>query len=316
MSIYQGDEPSNVLDQVSTGDHSSKGTSLMPSRQVQDLQNQLAEAKDQINHLESLLRKHNISYDSRQSTEERFPPIVEVPVSIGEGRPSSPFVNGVKLKKIQKDVRKYSQGIYDVPRSDTNTTPSMGISANEFQLPTRPVAERLIGQFYDTMQTPFPILHWSTFTTTVGELYSRNNFTGLPRVWAALFFSVLACGSCQTTNRSTTGCDPRTDGRQYAETSMRILSDSMDHLHPDHMRAMLFNARYLREQNERGRAWACIGTVLRAAHQWQMYNEPNSRSSLEQEDMQRVLLGLVAFERYAVGVRTTLREFFADSCAD
>lgn len=265
---------------------------------MQDLQNQLADAKDQISHLEALLRKHNISYDSRQSTEERFPPIAEVPVPISEGRPSSPFVNDGKLNKIQKDVRKYSQGIYDVPRSDTRPMSSAEVSTNEFQLPARPAVEKLIAQFYDTMQTTFPILHWSTFTDAINGLYLRNTFVGLPRVWAALFFSVLACGSCQTTNSGTPGCDPRTNGRQFAETSMRILSDSVEHLHPDHMRATLFNARYLREQNERGRAWACIGTVLRAAHEWQMYNEPNSRPDFEQEDRQRVLLGLVAFERY------------------
>lgn len=134
---------------------------------------------------------------------------------------------------------------------------------NIYDLPPRPLAERLLSSFMNTVQPSLPIIREGLFIDQFNLLYSgKSNSPG--RKWLAVLNLVFAISTklCQLS-----GEDVQNHGRQYFSRAQTLnISESIVEDHEDLQQVQLeaLAAFYLLASSHVNRAWKMIGTASRA----------------------------------------------------
>lgn len=292
MPVHQGDEPSDVLDKVRAlpAPPIVRTAANQQSRQVQDLQNQLYDAKQEIAHLNGRLASKRDSDGSNLKLPEPGPPSTE---RRGELPVMKDFEN------VRQNIREYGRGIFKVPSLYRQLMPPARMKAEEQTLPPKPLVDRLLQQYYYSIHRLFPMLHWQNFRQQVEELYEAGTFEGAAQVWVSKFYAILACGTLQTTDttRGELTARPAAEGIDFMRASTRTINTWTDEMTMDHSQALLLLSIYLTEMNLKSAGWVWLGSTVRIAQDIGLQIETGPWGVLEEEMRKRLWWCLYAHDR-------------------
>lgn len=254
-------------------------------RQVQDLQSQLAEAREELAELRSARREedHMLNLpEIRPSTERK----VELPVLRD-------------FESVRQNIRSFGKGIFKVPPLYRQIIPPQLMIGAERQLPPKQLVDKLLHQYYYSIHRLYPILHWPSFYKQVEQMYANGSWEGVAQVWASVFYAVLACGTLQTPDSidSEEGGRPTTDGVDFMRASTRCINTWTDEMSLDHTRCALLLCHYLTEMNLKSAGWTWLGSAVRIAQDIGLHIETGPWGMLEQEMRRRLWWCVYATDR-------------------
>jgi hypothetical protein len=267
---------------------------LTTFRQVQDLQNQLADAKMQINHLQKMVQDSTVEHvDSTQAQSLKLPAL-GYRSATGNGPP--PLNN---FDPVRKSIRTYSRGVFKVPPMYRPYTLTPTLTSQEVTLPARHLTDTLLSQFFNYYNIHRPFIYWMAFIQQVDRAYQaeRLHGNGIPQVWVAMFFATLACGSLHSPRDPDTGLNPDKDGIQYMVIGSRLLNTWTDNLSVDHARTSLMISIFLTEQNIRSAGWIWLGSGLRISQDVGLHLEHGPWSQHEGDCRRMVYWAIFSYDR-------------------
>jgi hypothetical protein len=264
----------------------SRKTSLTGGRrQVQELQSQLADARDELDQLRAERRDEGSTLnlpDLRPSTERK----IDLPVL-------------KDFEATRQNIRNYGRGIFKVPPLYRQLVAPQLMLGAERQLPSKPLVDKLLHQYYYSMHRLYPILHWPTFHKQVEQMYASGTWEGVAQVWASVFYAVLACGTLQT--RESEGAEeagrPTVEGVDYMRACTRCINTWTDEFTMDHTRSALLLCHYMTEINMKSAGWSWLGSSVKMAQDIGLHIETGPWGMLEEEMRRRLWWCIYATDR-------------------
>lgn len=262
--------------------NASYGILAKPYRQVQDLERQLMQAKQQLSRLQSEVDDASQTNDGMQTSSGR-----------AKAWPQSNLHPQEEVVRAQSLT--YGQGIHTIP-----STPSQLLSQRASLPPSLPslpppsVADHLLQLYHSHLHIPLPIIHWPSFMAEYEEVERAGSLSRAPRSWAALLFSVFACASLYTNDRELTA-----RGSDYLRTSIGLHDMFEDKADIYVVRMSLLTSMFLYEMNMKSASWMWISYAINMAHDIKLNTEDPSCGAVEAETRRRAWWGLYTRERYA-----------------
>ncbi|KAI9849118.1 MAG: hypothetical protein M1837_005348 [Sclerophora amabilis] len=292
MPVHQGNQQANVLHQVS-GPCSvcREDQSLTHSRQVQDLEKQLSQARHQLNHLRSVMKENGPAHSDPTSS---LHPALNLPeVGSHPQRRQRPSISR-DLTHLRANLRNYGRGVFEPPPPYRQVGSQPPFFPPLPDLPAKRIADHLLTQYRSTVHALIPILHWPSFYQVYEAVYSDGTLRNVAPVWSSLFFSVLACGVLHTVDPSISRPD---DGKVYIELSRRLTDFWNDEFTIDHARSALLTSVFLTELNLKSAAWAWLGSTIRISQGIGLHCETGPWPAIEGEMRRRVWWGVYVWDR-------------------
>lgn len=262
-------------------------------KQVQDLEKQLASAKQQISQMKR-------SVQDRDSAEiegnmANIPSLNLPESSTREPKQPTPIMSN--FDGVRQNLRTFGRGIFKPPPPYRQNGPPARYPHDDLPLPPKHVADRLLSHYHGSVHVYAPHLHWPTFSRECDELYRAGTFKGVEYSWVAIFFAVLACGTLMDHPGSKTA--PDTEGKKFIQLSMRSIDFTNDDLELDHVRVNLLLSIYHMEMNVRstGRVW--LAAAMNIAQDLGLYSDRGPYGPFEAEMRRRVWWSLYTWDRYA-----------------
>ncbi|KAL8995025.1 MAG: hypothetical protein Q9169_005173 [Polycauliona sp. 2 TL-2023] len=224
-------------------------------KQVQDLEKQLAQAKQQLSQLQP---------PSGDGSPDEAQPYDQSGLLIQEYDP--PPRKRLKISAepdfsaVRSDLRNYARGIFKPPKSyleqqlKVNFRPAVSKGLDLPELPEPHVADELLYSYRIAFHATFPLLDWTTFGQEYESVRRHGSLREVPQVWSALLFAVFACGTLPHYLR---------DGQDYLEKSRKLLDLSADDLTLDHVRTAVLLSVFLVESNRKSAGWTWLGIAVR-----------------------------------------------------
>ncbi|KAL8951935.1 MAG: hypothetical protein Q9222_002119 [Ikaeria aurantiellina] len=224
-------------------------------KQVQDLEKQLAQAKQQLSQLRP--RSGDASSDEGQ-------PYSRSALLIQEYEPPprkrQKLSTSQDFRAVRADLHNYGRGIFKPPQSYMHHQSGARLGAmvgKGFDLPELPpkhVADELLYLYRISFQATFPLLDWTSFSQEYESVYRQRSLRDVPQVWSALLYAVFACGTLPRYLR---------DGRGYSDTARHLLDLATDDLTLDHVRTAVLTSVFLSELNRKSAGWTWLGIAVR-----------------------------------------------------
>jgi hypothetical protein len=286
VSIHQGDEQTNVVDQVSQHRRidpaSEQSNTGGPFRQVQDLEKQLAYARHQLAHLRpgpaDELYDNALNHPSSQ------------PSKSGSHRNKRQKSVGLQdFAHTRNNLLKYGRGLLNLPpltgQSALTTSPPVLLS----DLPPRHVAEKLLRSYHSSVHVTLPILHWPSFIQEYESVYREGSFRQATRSWCSLLFAVLALGGLSYSLE---------EGHHYLTASKGLIDLWTEDYNLDHACCATLISVFLVEINLKSKGWIWLGIAIRISQELGLYSEPGNWAASEQEMRRQVWWSVYACDRY------------------
>jgi hypothetical protein len=268
---------------------------------VQDLQNQLADAKHQINHLRVLLQNSTSPTDTNGSDSSpiSFPALGSYRVERDRDAPAMS-----NFDHVRKNLRKYSRGVFKIPPPHRPVMPTPLISSSEIILPPRHVVDSLLANYHSHWHRQAPMINWPGFKQQVEKVLAAGTCMGAAQIWTGMFFGVLACGTLQPCEYAS----QEVEGMKYIIVAARLLNTWTDNLLADHARTALLVSKFLYELNIRSAGWVWLRTAVSMSQEIGLQFENGPWSPQEVEDRRRLHWTIVAWDRF-VSLPTQSREY-------
>ncbi|KAL4895655.1 fungal-specific transcription factor domain-containing protein [Aspergillus ambiguus] len=259
-------------------------------KQVQDLEKQLAAAKQQLQQLRAgMLRSDNLmdlDIDGTGQPQLKLPDLGYRPPR----RPQAPVTQD--LTEARTNLRDFGRGILKVPAPYRRQGSQSLLASDPPRLPDKAVADRLLAQYYACIHIVLPVIHWPSFVADYEKVYKAGSLLGVPREWAAVLFGVFACASLHTLD------DARErNGKEFVRISCGVIDVWQDNFTLDQARAALLASIFLYEVNAKSASWVWIGSAVRVAQEIGLHLESGPWSALEGEMRKRVWWGMYAWDR-------------------
>ena len=264
-------------------------SSLTHNRQVQDLEKQLAQARQQISHLRSLAKDGAMELDLDSGHQSLSLP----EIGSNSQRRQRPSV-AQDLSHVRSNLQNYSRGIFKPPPPYRGRGVPLSFSPALSDLPPRVVADHLLRQYYSSIHTVIPILHWPTFLQEYEAMYKVGNLQGVSPVSGSLFFSVLAVGVLNGIDLSISSLN---DGKKYIEISRTLADLWNDEFTIDHARSALLTSIFLTELNLKSAAWVWLGSSINIAQDIGLHCGIGPWPVVEAEARKRVWWGIYIWDR-------------------
>ncbi|KAL9615196.1 MAG: hypothetical protein Q9167_000403 [Letrouitia subvulpina] len=231
---------------------------------VQDLEKQLAHARQQLSQLQSqksdspeagLNTRHRIN---SQAHRYESGPRKRLKTSSHED-----------FSKIGSDLVYYGHGIFKPPLSinqKRNTAASFpNLKVMDLpQLPPKQIADDLLSMYRISFHATFPLVDWNTFCQDYESAYRQGSLQRAPQIWSALFFAVLACGTL---------CNSLRNGKDFLDQSQKLFDHTADDFTLDHVRTALLNSVFLVELNHKSAGWIWLGVAIRMGQDIGLHHE-------------------------------------------
>ncbi|KAF2084038.1 putative C6 transcription factor [Saccharata proteae CBS 121410] len=265
-------------------------------KQVQDLQTQLSDAKNQITQLRSLVQ-HGGSMELDVAGGEV--PTLKLPdVAPPRERRHAPPQMG-NFDHVRKNIRIYGRGIFKAPPPYRQIVPYPSYPSSSLVLPPRNVTDRLLKQYHASLHQYAPLVHWPTFQSEVDEVYSKGALQGAPQMWVSLFFAILACGTLHTPPDAPRDAPrPDVEGNAFLEVSGRAINTWTDDLTVDHAKTTLLLSIFLTEMNYKSAGWVWLGSTIKVAQEVGLHCETGPWSVIEGEMRRRAWWALYTWDRF------------------
>lgn len=252
-------------------------------RQVQDLEKQLAHARQQLNHFRSTstdgalsesnnfyIAPQNITSDSHRSKRHK-PTIVQ------------------DFSKTRSNVRRYARDIFKPPQGSQSATFEVSAAPSIPELPLRHVGDELLRRYHTSVHIIFPIIHWPSFTQQYEEVYRDGSLQQAPRIWSALLFLVFGLGVLSRSLES---------GQGYLEASKTFADLCVKDFDLDYVRYALLSCLLLFEMNLKSAGWAWLGFAVRISQDIGLHSDIGTWSATELEMRRCVWWSVYAYDRY------------------
>lgn len=261
-------------------------------KQVQDLEKQLAVAKQQINQLRTMVQDGGSSDMNALNI-----PTLRLPeTTMKERRPPPPVLDN--FDEVRKNIRTYSKGIFKPPPPYRQFGAQATYPNAALTPPPKHVADRLLAHYHGSVHVYAPHLHWPTFMHEYEELYKVGTFQQSRHIWVALFYAVLACGTLMEPQPR--GSTEETEGNKFMDICMRSMNFWSDELTVDHVRSCLLLSIYFVEINLRSPGWVWLGSAVRIAQDIGLQTDQGAYSPFDNEMRKRVWWSVYNWDRYVV----------------
>jgi len=264
----------------------------MGCRQVQDLQSQIAE----LTQVNTQLRTKQLAKED-PSTERADPkrrlsdPYSGPPAA--RYKPTAPVMRD--FDQVRKNIQTYSQGIFDTPHVRPSAPPEeVGLP----DVPPRADFAHLSRSYLNHVHYWYPALHWPTFSQQVDEVYTARTFRGVSREWIGLFFSVLACGSLDTSGALASPPIAANRGLSYFDIAAQALTPWPQDLTITHTQVALLLSIFAAESNMSSIGSLWLSSAVRTAQELRINTEIDSWSVVEGEVRRRLWWAIYTRDRY------------------
>jgi hypothetical protein len=198
---------------------------------------------------------------------------------------------------VRKNVRIYGRGIFKPPTQYRLKAPPLPTLSSTPTIPPKQQIDLLLAKYYGGIHIFAPVLHWRTFHTDVESVCAAGSLKLVPRVWVALFFSVLACGTLQSSDSTHSTVHTSTDGDHYLDIALSSLQVLTDDFTVDHCRAAFLISMYLHENGMRSAGALWLGNAARIAQDLGLQNEQSIPRTMESEVLRRIWWTIYSWDR-------------------
>jgi hypothetical protein len=260
-------------------------------KQVQDLEKQLASAKQQINQMKSSVQESGAN--DIDASMANIPSLNLPDTASREPKTAIPVMNN--FDSVRHNLRNYGRGIFKPPTPYRRNGAAARYPHDDVQLPPKHVADRLLSHYHGSVQVYAPHLHWPTFQQEYEEIYRAGTLKGLEYVKVAMFFAVLACGTLMDRPGSATA--PETEGKKLVQLAMSSLDFTNDELDLDHVRVNLLFSIYHFELNLRSTGRVYVAAAMNIAQDLGLYSDRGPYGPFDAEMRRRVWWALYTWDR-------------------
>ncbi|KAH7128285.1 fungal-specific transcription factor domain-containing protein [Dendryphion nanum] len=294
MSIYEGDKPAHVVNQVSCIFLHQSSKLKQWARQVQDLQSQLADLRQENSQLKTRGPDRDpMDIDRAAAVHRRYP---SSPTSQEKSQRIQPPVMP-NFEHVRRNIRMHSHGIFDIPSQGlSSTTTSPGI-ANVPELPPRADFAHTSRSYLDSIHEAFPILHWPTFQREVDQIYTARSFHGISPDWINLFFAVMACGTLQASISSPGSPKPGKAGTAFFDQAGHAMGQASQGPNLNHVKTALLLSIFATESNRKTEGATWLATAARYAQMLGLHIEAHQSSVLDAEMRRRLWWAIYVRDR-------------------
>lgn len=297
MPIHEGDQPEDVIDQVrehvATLSRTHECLQLL-CRQVQDLQSQLADAKQQIGQLRSMLEQ-NGALSARHNDSECNPPCLPDLRQPTDKKRPLPVMNN--FDHVRNNIRIYGRGVFRPPLAYQQPAPHIPKYSQPASLPPRHVADRLISQYLENTHSFIPVFHWPTFLQDYDDLYRRQGASSVSSSRICLFWAVLANGTLSTGRASTHECRSDGAGLDYAKRASQNTIEWNEDVTLEQSTATFLISVFLDEMNFKSASWIHLGLAVRMAQELDIHTAAMPMHRMETEMKNRLWWAMCLSDR-------------------
>ena len=194
------------------------------------------------------------------------------------------------LSRVRSSLRKVGASLFAPPFPYVCTSISHSPPPSRLpDLPLRNVTDQILGQYHASFHATLPILHWPSFLRQYEEVYSHGSLRAAPRIWGALFFAVLGCGTLQRV---------REDGTHYLRISQGLVDPYDENLSVDNARCAVLISIILVELNHKSAGWVTLGTAVRMAQDLGLHYQIKQWPSTEEEIRRCVWWSIYTCDRF------------------
>ncbi|KGO38672.1 Transcription factor, fungi [Penicillium expansum] len=258
-------------------------------KQVQDLEKQLQNTKQQLQHLQTGMMRPDRLVDVDEGISQpmiKLPEIEYRPVR----RSKAPIPQD--FSDVRSNLRYYGRGILKVPTPYRQQGAESLVTGDAPELPPKDLADHLLAQYFGCIHSVLPVLHWPIFIAEYEKVYRSGSLLGVSTEWAAVLFGVFACGAIHTNE-----ANREEEGKKYVRTSCAIIDVWHDNFNLDRARAALLASIFLYEVNSKSASWVWIGSAVRVAQEIGLHIDSGPWPAVEGEMRKRVWWGLYAWDR-------------------
>jgi hypothetical protein len=261
-------------------------------KQVQDLEKQIAQVRQENAQLRSLMRmkdgQMDVDSDGPSTTGLTLPEVGSHPKK--RQRPPLPH----EISRVRTNLRNYGRGIFKPPAPYRQTGTQPDFNPRRPELPPKHIADHILQSYYATVHAVIPILHWPTFEREYEDVYKGGSLERIPPVWTSLLFAVLAVGVLHSNESSF--IRPQ-KGKEYIEKSLSLIDLWNDEFVVDHARAAILTSIFLFEMNIKSAAWTWLASSVRISQDMGLHLETGPWPTIEGEMRRRVWWGIYAWDR-------------------
>ncbi|KAK6437270.1 hypothetical protein LTR95_006538 [Oleoguttula sp. CCFEE 5521] len=260
-------------------------------KQVQDLEKQLAQAKQQINSMRSLAQANGITSADNGTVKVRP---LELPEPASREEKIGPPLM-IEAERVQHNLRHYGTGVFKPPPAYRLPTRGRMYTHSNTPLPPKQYTEQLLSRYHDSAHSFVPHLHWPTFIREYEDLYRAGTFAGRECMWVALFFMVLAVG---TTTGHPIGSPPQAhNGTEFVKMAVQTIDFTDDNITLNHVRVNLLLSCYFNEMNLQSTSWIYLAATVNLAQDIGLQLSPTAYSPFEAEMRKRVWWSVYNWDR-------------------
>ena len=264
---------------------------LIKLRQVQDLERQLFQTRQQVEQLKAMIPKQDLSSVLKMSSPGQSR--LDIP-SVGlsqQRRPKPPIVQD--LSRVRSNLRFYGRGLLKVPTPYRRLSSQHGLPAELPRLPPKATADRLLSQYFNHVHLQFPLIHQPTFHAEYEKVYKDGNLVAMRRGWIAILFAVFACGSLHA-------LDPNRlqNGKEYLTKGTSMVDFWSDELTVDQAKMSFLVSVFCMEINLKSASWVWLGSAARVAQDIGLHVETGPWPTIEGEIWRRVWYCIYTFDRF------------------
>lgn len=262
-------------------------------KQVQDLEKQLANARQQINQLRTMVQEGKGS-DSDQPVGAVNVPALSLPDSSNKER----HHRRAKMSNfdgVRSNLTNFSRGIFKPPPPYRLAAPQPLYPHANHPLPPRQSVDRLLANYHQSIHSYAPLIHWPTFVQDCDELYRVGSFQHARQTWVALFFGVLACGTLLGSQHKSSAKEE--EGSGYLHMCLRTVDTWSDSFTVDNARVNMLITVYMMEANRTSAAYIWLGCAVRVAQDIGLHQEQEAFSPFEAEMRRRTWWSIYNLDR-------------------
>ncbi|EXJ93916.1 hypothetical protein A1O1_02309 [Capronia coronata CBS 617.96] len=261
-------------------------------KQVQDLERQLLEARQQLERFHAVERINDVFADPRPDTAlsvfSDFPTVGKSPRRMLKAKSPQDLTNA---RLILNDV---GRGLLKPPvTGGQHRSHAAHASVSDLPgLPSRPVAERLLHYYHESIHRHFPVLYWPRFQRTFTIAMDKTGGHSLPIDWIATLYAVLACGALATHDPSRLP-----EAQEYLTRAISSINFWEDDVSTNQAIMAFLASIALLEMNRKSASWIWLGSAIRIVQDLGLHVQGGQWSPVEGEMRKRIWYSFYVWDR-------------------
>ncbi|KAJ4508022.1 hypothetical protein HRR80_006066 [Exophiala dermatitidis] len=262
-------------------------------KQVQDLERQLLDARQQLERFRAVERINDMFTDMRPGTAppsvfSDFPTVGKSPRRMLKAKSPQDLTNArLHLNDVGRGLLK-PPVTGGQPRAHSSHTSTLDLPG----LPSRPVGERLLHYYHESVHRHFPVLYWPKFQRTFAIAMDRTTAHSLPIDWIATLYGVLACGALATHDPSRIP-----EAQDYLTRAISTINFWEDDASTNQAIVAFLASVALLEMNRRSASWIWLGSAIRIVQDLGLHVQGGQWSPVEGEMRKRIWYSFYVWDR-------------------